>query len=65
MEMLVLVRKTDQSIRIGDEIIIRVVDIRGDKVRLGIDAPNSVPVHREEVYEAIRQLRKEQEGGAA
>lgn len=40
---------------IGDEIVITIVDIRGDKVRLGIDAPSSLPVHRQEVYDAIQR----------
>ena len=51
--MLVLSRQRDEKIMIGDEIEITVVDIRGDKVRLGIVAPRDVSVHREEVYEAI------------
>ena len=53
--MLVLSRKQNESIRIGDEIVITVVDIRGDKVRLGIEAPKDVGVHRQEVYEAIKR----------
>ena len=53
--MLVLSRHRDQSIMIGDNIVITVVDVRGDKVRLGIDAPQEVPVHRQEVYEAIKR----------
>lgn len=57
--MLVLSRHRDESIMIGDEIVVTIVDIRGDKVRLGIDAPPDVPVHRQEVYEAIqRENRK-------
>ncbi len=57
--MLVLSRKKDESIVIGDNIRIFVVDVRGDKVRLGIEAPKEVPVHRREVYEAVqRQLKK-------
>ena len=52
--MLVLSRQRDQTIMIGDLIEITVVDIRGDKVRLGITAPLSIPVHRKEVYEAIQ-----------
>lgn len=52
--MLVLSRQRDQTIMIGDEIEITVVDIRGDKVRLGIAAPTRIAVHRKEVYEAIR-----------
>ena len=53
--MLVLSRQRDQSIMIGDDIDITVVDIRGDKVRLGINAPREVSVHRKEVYDAIRR----------
>ena len=57
--MLVLSRQRDESIVIGDNIVITIVDIRGDKVRLGIDAPGEVPVHRHEVFEAIqRENRK-------
>ena len=57
--MLVLSRHRDESIMIGDDIVITVVDIRGDKVRLGIDAPTDIPVHRQEVYDAIqRENRK-------
>ncbi|MDE0736854.1 MAG: carbon storage regulator CsrA [Pirellulaceae bacterium] len=53
--MLVLSRHRDESIMIGDNIVITIVDIRGDKVRLGIDAPQSIPVHRQEVYDAIQR----------
>lgn len=53
--MLVLSRHRDESIIIGDDVIITIVDIRGDKVRLGIDAPQDIPVHRREVYEAIQR----------
>ena len=53
--MLVLSRQRDQTIMIGDEIEITVVDIRGDKVRLGITAPTRIAVHRKEVYEAIKR----------
>ncbi len=60
--MLVLSRKKDESIIINDHIRITVVEIRGDKVRLGIDAPKDVTVHRREVYEAIQnQLRAREE----
>ena len=52
--MLVLSRHKDETIMIGDDIELTIVDIRGDKVRVGIKAPSSVPVHRKEVYEAIR-----------
>jgi carbon storage regulator len=51
--MLVLSRKKNESIVINNDVVITVVEIRGDKVRLGIVAPKDVPVHREEVYEAI------------
>lgn len=57
--MLVLSRQRDETIMIGDDIEITVVDIRGDKVRLGIAAPASVPVHRKEVYEAIKRENRE------
>lgn len=53
--MLVLSRHRDESIMIGDNIVITIVDIRGDKVRLGIEAPHDIPVHRQEVYEAIQR----------
>jgi carbon storage regulator len=53
--MLVLSRKRDERIVIGENIIITVVEVRGDKVRLGIEAPNDVPVHRQEVYDAIQR----------
>lgn len=57
--MLVLSRHRDESIMIGDDIVVTIVDIRGDKVRLGIEAPTTIPVHRQEVYEAIqRENRK-------
>jgi carbon storage regulator len=53
--MLVLSRQRDETIMIGDDIEITVVDIRGDKVRLGINAPAQVSVHRKEVWEAIQR----------
>ncbi len=56
--MLVLSRQRDESIIIGDDIVIRIVDIRGDKVRIGIEAPSEVTVHRQEVYEAIKRERE-------
>lgn len=69
--MLVLSRQRDETIMIGDDVEITVVDIRGDKVRLGITAPAHVSVHRKEVYEAIQrenraasQIRPEDLGGS-
>lgn len=53
--MLVLSRKKDEKIVIGDQITLMVIDIRGDKVRLGIEAPKDVAVHRQEVYKAIQK----------
>jgi carbon storage regulator len=53
--MLVLSRQRDESIIVGDNVQITVVDIRGDKVRLGIVAPAEIPVHRKEVYDAIQR----------
>ena len=53
--MLVLSRTRDETIMIGDDVEITVVDIRGDKVRLGINAPSHIPVHRKEVYDAIKR----------
>ena len=55
LAMLVLSRKKDEKIIIGDQITLMVIDIRGDKVRLGIEAPKDVAVHRQEVYEAIQK----------
>ncbi len=60
--MLVLSRHKDETIMIGDDIELTIVDIRGDKVRVGIKAPSSVPVHRKEVYDAIRQENEEASG---
>jgi carbon storage regulator len=61
--MLVLSRQRDESIVIGDNIVVTIVDIRGDKVRLGIEAPGEVPVHRQEVFEAIQ--RENRKSGAS
>ena len=66
--MLVLSRQRDESIMIGDDVEIIIVDVRGDKVRLGITAPKCIPVHRREIYDAIqrekaekKELQKQQE----
>jgi carbon storage regulator len=62
LAMLVLSRKKDEKIIIGDKITIMVIEIRGDKVRLGIDAPKEITVHRQEVYEAIKKEHEEGTG---
>lgn len=64
--MLVLSRKKNESIRINHDIRIVVIEIRGDKIRLGIEAPEDVTVHRQEVYEAIqKELTARNEEGAS
>jgi len=59
--MLVLTRKTNENIVIGDDVVVTVIDIRGDKVRLGIEAPKSVTVHRREVYDRIKESDREKD----
>jgi carbon storage regulator len=56
--MLVLSRKKNESIIINDNIVVTIVEVRGDKVRLGIEAPQEVTVHRREVYDAIKESKK-------
>ena len=66
--MLVLSRKRSESIVINENIVITVVEVRGDKVRLGIEAPREVPIHRSEVHDAIRTeptAAEESDAGAA
>ena len=58
--MLVLSRKRNESVIINDNIVVTVIDVRGDKVRIGIEAPRDVSVHRQEVLEAILSKKKEQ-----
>jgi carbon storage regulator len=55
--VLVLSRRTGQTLLIGPDIIVRVLEIRGDQVRIGIDAPRNIPVHRQEVFERIQRER--------
>lgn len=62
--MLVLSRKKNESIVINDDITIVVVEIRGDKVRLGVEAPKEVPVHRREVYDAIKRNEESAQNNA-
>jgi len=59
--MLILTRRISESIIVGDDVKITVLGVKGNQVRLGIDAPKDVSVHREEIYERIKQ---EKEGGA-
>jgi carbon storage regulator len=61
--MLVLSRQRDESIMIGDNVEITIVDVRGDKVRLGITAPKDIPVHRREIYDAIQREKAEKAQG--
>lgn len=58
--MLVLSRKVNEKIVIGDNVVVTVTEIRGDKVRLGVDAPMEVPVHRQEVFDAIQRSKLQQ-----
>lgn len=60
--MIVLSRKKNEKLVIGDNVVITVVDIRGDRVRLGIDAPRDIPLARKEVYDALK-AQEEAEGG--
>ena len=57
--MLVLTRKPGEAVRIGRDLIITIKEIRGKQVRLGIEAPASVPVYRQEIYEAVMQSNRE------
>ncbi|MEN9593980.1 MAG: hypothetical protein RLY23_463 [Actinomycetota bacterium] len=62
--MLVLTRKEQEAIMIGDTIIVRVLEVNGDQVRIGIEAPQHIAVHREEVFQAIANERVEAEGNS-
>jgi carbon storage regulator len=57
--MLVLTRRTGESVRIGDDVTVTVLDVRGDLVRVGIQAPRSVAVHRDEVYRELRSANQQ------
>ena len=57
--MLVLTRRLNQSINIGDDVEVTVIEVRGDQVRLGIAAPRGLPVHRKEVYLSIQQENRD------
>ena len=56
--MLVLTRRTSESIMIGDDVVITILDIRGDQVRIGVSAPRHVDVHREEVYRDLQEANR-------
>ncbi|MDR0313716.1 MAG: carbon storage regulator CsrA [Treponema sp.] len=56
--MLILSRKTNEKIMIGDDVSVSIIEIRGDQVRLGVDAPKSVKVYRQEVFDAIKAENK-------
>ena len=56
--MLVLTRRIGESLVIGDDVVIRVLDVKGDVVRIGVDAPRHVQIHRQEVYEAVRAANR-------
>ena len=62
--MLVLSRKKNESIVVNNDIRIVIVDVRGDKVRLGVEAPRDVPVHRQEVFDAIQRAAGQAAGQA-
>ena len=57
--MLVLSRRKDESIMVGEEVEVTIVSVRGDKVRLGITAPKSISIHRKEIYQAIHSQKPE------
>lgn len=57
--MIVLSRKKNESVCIGDNIVITVIEVRGDKVRLGFDVPVEIPLHRKEVWDAIQEMKNE------
>ncbi len=59
--MLVISRRTGESMRIGDDITVKVIDVRGGNVRLGITAPRDIPVHRQEVYETIQREKQNEQ----
>lgn len=63
--MLILTRKVGESVLIGDDISISVLSVRGNQVKLGVQAPKEVSVHREEIYQRIKQMKDEQLDGSS
>ena len=63
--MLILTRKVGESVLIGDDISITVLSVRGNQVKLGVEAPKEVSVHREEIYQRIKQMKDEQLDGSS
>ncbi|MGO2132090.1 MAG: carbon storage regulator CsrA [Halomonas sp.] len=61
--MLILTRRIGETLMIGDEVAVTVLGIKGNQVRIGVNAPKHVAVHREEIYERIKRERSEDEGG--
>jgi len=57
--VLVLTRRAGESVMVGDDVVVTVLEVRGDVIRLGVQAPRSVPVHREEVYRELQQSNQE------
>ena len=60
--MLILTRRVGESLIIGDDVVVNILGVKGNKVRIGVDAPKEVPVHREEIYDRI-QAEKDQNNG--
>ena len=62
--MLILTRKSGEAIRIGDEITLRIIEVRGNPVRVGVEAPKNISVHREEIYELIQDQNRAAAGSS-
>lgn len=61
--MLILTRRVGETLMVGDEITVTVLGVKGNQVRLGVNAPKNVSVHREEIYQRIQQVKNDSEGG--
>jgi len=61
--MLILTRRVGETLMIGDEVTVTVLGVKGNQVRIGVNAPKDVAVHREEIYERIKREQEQQEGG--